>query len=144
MFDFLFGGKKKIELIRELLEQRMMDEGYVEMEFKLQIKQMGNTQLMAVPEATLVTILEAVIKLQKQGLLINQIIAKIEDHRRRIGHDPDEFQHIAQVAKGHDTAGMAVPLYCKYRVDLEHRGIMSEDQFANAMEKAVTTLMHIL
>ena len=45
MFDFVFGGKQKLELIRELLEQRMRGIGFDDMDSKLQIKQMSNFQL---------------------------------------------------------------------------------------------------
>jgi hypothetical protein len=41
MFNFLFGGKQKLELIRELLEKRMREEGFDDMDSRLQVKQLG-------------------------------------------------------------------------------------------------------
>lgn len=49
MFDFLFGGKRKLELIRELLEQRMRDLGFDDMESRLKVKELGNVELMGTP-----------------------------------------------------------------------------------------------
>ena len=41
MFDFMFGGKRKLELIRELLEQRMREEGFDDMDSRLKVKELG-------------------------------------------------------------------------------------------------------
>ena len=142
MFDFLFGGKQKIELIRELLEQRMRDIGYDDMHFRLQIKQMGNMQLMGTPEGTLVSIIETVIKLQRSGVLITQIIDKLEDHRRRIGHDASSYLTIKQTAQSRDDAGSAIPMYCKYRLDLEYpTQPISDEHFSSAFEQITIFLM---
>ena len=56
MFDFAFGGKRKLELIRELLEQRMREEGFDDMDSRLQVKQLGKLQLLGTPEGGIVTI----------------------------------------------------------------------------------------
>jgi hypothetical protein len=142
MFDFLFGGKKKLELIRELLEQRMLDLGYDDMKYRLHIKQMGNMELMGSPEAAIVTIIESVLKLQRQGVLLGGIIHTIEDHRKSLGRDETEFRRILAIATGSiSKAGDAIPDYCYYRIGIEHPGKMSEDQFANAFTKATTALM---
>lgn len=66
MFDFLFGGKKKLELIRELVEQRMRDVGFDDMDSRLKVKQLSNLQLMGTPEAAIVTIIEATLKMQQR------------------------------------------------------------------------------
>lgn len=140
MFEFLFGGKKKMELIRELVEQRMMDEGYTDIEYKLRIKQMGNVELMSTPEANLVTILETVLQLQKRGALLVPILNKIEDHRKRLGHDPDTFNTIMEIARDIKTSGDGFVMYCKYRMDIETGGVMTEGQFMRAMEQAMPIL----
>lgn len=38
MFGFLFGGDRKLSLIRELLEQRMRRSGYNDLEYRLEVK----------------------------------------------------------------------------------------------------------
>ena len=143
VFEFMLGGKKKLELIRELLEQRMMDEGYTDMEFKLHIKQMGNLQLLSTPEANLVTIIQTVLRMQKSGALLVTILKTIEDQRKPLGQDPAEFYDILQIAGDVRTSGDAFVFYCKYRMDVETGGIMSEDQFIRAMEQAMPVLTEI-
>jgi len=139
MFDFLFGGKKKIELIRELVEQRMRDHGFDDMEWRLKVKTLGNMELMGTPEAAIVTIIETVLKMQKRGMLLWQILESIESHRSSLGHNPSDFAEILEVARGRD-AGESVPMYALYRVNLEAPGRVTEDQFFNAFSQAAIAL----
>jgi hypothetical protein len=141
MFDFLFGGKKKLELIRELLEQRMRGLGFDNMEYRLHVKQMSNLQLMGTPEAAIITIVESVFKLQKQGMIIAGIIQTIEDHRKSLGHNEFEFGRILSMATGTiSQAGEAIPEYCYYRLDIEQPGKMTDEQFINAFTQAAHAL----
>ena len=141
MFDFLFGGKKKIELIRELLEQRMRDAGFDDMSCRLKVKQLGNLQLIGTPEGTIVTIIESVLKLQSQGAMISSILQSVEGHRRRISHDPKMFSEILAYAnKSPSEAGMAIPIYARYRVDIEYPNIFTNEQFENAFSRATDAL----
>jgi len=140
MFEFLYGGKKKLELIRELLEQRMRDHGFNEMEHRIKVKEMSNLQLMGTPEGAIVTIIESVMKMQKQGLLLGQILISIEEHRKSLGHNESEFYEILTVARG-SSAGDAVPMYTLYRVNTEAPGRVTEEQFTNAFIQATQFLM---
>ena len=142
MFDFLFGGKRKLELIRELLEQRMRAEGFDDMESRLKIKQLGNLQLIGTPEGTLVTILETVISLQKKGVLIGQILSSIEDHRKGVsGQDPTEVERITNLCRSSvDDAIQAIAEYAFYRVRIEHQGRMDASQFEAAFLQAVKAM----
>jgi hypothetical protein len=137
--DFLFGGKHKLELIRELLEQRMRDSGYDDMEYRLQIKELSNTQLIGTPEGTLVTIIDTVVKLQRKGAMLGQTLTSIENHRSRIGTEPSTFEEILDIASGPE-AGMSVPLYCQYRMEIEHPGRFSEEQLMHAFSLAAEEL----
>jgi hypothetical protein len=142
MFDFLFGGKRKLELIRELLEQRMRDIGFIDMESKIKIKELGNMQLMGTPEGAIVTIIELVLELQKKGLFITNIIDSIEEHRKCLGQDKTELLKILKLTSGSaDEAGAAIPIYCWYRLNIESPGIMTEEQFQNAFVQATEMLM---
>lgn len=142
MFDFLFGGKKKLELIRELLEQRMRDLGFNDMQYRLHIKQMGNMELMGSPEAAIVTIIQIVLTLQKQGLMIFEIISKIESDRKSLGQNESEFRKILAMATGSVTqADEAVPEFCFYRLNIEQPGKMTEEQFIRAFTQATLALM---
>lgn len=144
MFDFIFGGKAKLELIRELLLQRMNMLGFDDAESKLKVKQFGNTQLIGTPEGTVVSIIQAVVRFQKKGLLIGQIIDRLERHRRSIGHDDNEFDCIMKIANSAsaEQAGEAVPMYCRYRLDLEYPNLhISDDHLGSAMLKATQNFM---
>jgi len=139
MFEFLFGGKKKLELIRELLEQRMRDHGFNDMEYRIRVKEMSNFQLMGTPEGAIVTIIENVFKMQKQGLLLGQILLSIEEHRKTLGQDAKEFNDILKIAGG-NSAGDAVPMYTFYRLNVEAPGKVTEEQFINAFSQATNFL----
>jgi hypothetical protein len=132
MFDFMFGGKRKLELIRELLERRMREEGFDDMDSRLRVKELGKLQLLGTPEGGIVTIVETVVKSQRQGALLNQILASIENHRKSLGSDPQEFSEIMNVASG-PQAGESVGLYCYYRLSIEHPGRVSPEQCMNAL-----------
>ena len=135
MFDFMFGGKRKLALIRELLEQRMREEGFDDMDFRLQVKELGNFQLLGTPEGVIVTIVETVIKSQKKGLLLSQILASIENYRKKLsGSDLQGFSEIMNIASG-PQAGESVGLYCYYRISIEHPGRVSQEQCMKALEQ---------
>ena len=142
MFDFIFGGKKKLNLIKELLEQRMRVAGFDDLEYRLKVKNMSNIQLLGTPEATIVTIVDLVLRLQESGILLYEVLSKIENHRAKIGSDPKEFGRIFRQAKSvrSEDAGAAVPAYCIYRVYLEHSNVISENQVLSAMFQATNAL----
>jgi hypothetical protein len=142
MFDFIFGGTRKLELIRELLEQRIREMGFTDMESRLKIKEMGNFQLIGTPEGTIVTIVEMVLKMQRQGQLIRQILETIENQRRGLGHNVIEYSEILSLTRGSsEQASEAIPSYCFYRINLEYPGHMTEDQFASAFMQATQMLI---
>jgi len=135
MFDFMFGGKRKLELIRELLEQRMREEGFDDMDSRLRVKELGKAQLLGTPEAGIVTIVETVIKRQRQGVLLASILLSIENHRSTLGSDSQEFAEILEIAKG-PQAGYSVGAYCFYRVNTEHPGLVSMEQCIRAVDQS--------
>lgn len=134
MFDFVFGGKRKLELIRELLEQRMREQGFDDMDSRLQVKELGNMQLLGTPEGAIVTIIETVIKSQKQGALLASILSSIENHRKKLGSNPHEFAEIINIARG-PQSGESVGVYCYYRLNIEHPGRVSVEQCMSALEQ---------
>jgi hypothetical protein len=136
MFDFLFGGKRKIDLIRELLEQRMREGGFDDLESRLKVKALGNLELVGTPEGAIVTIIETTIKMQKQGALLGQILSSMENHRKRLGEDHRMFKEILNISRGAE-AGASVPMYIHYRVGIEAPGRMSDDQINRAIEQTI-------
>ena len=138
MFGF-FLGKRKLALIRVLLEQRMRNSGFDDMEYRRNLKELSNIQIIGTPEGTLVTIVDTVVKLQRKGMLLRQALTSIENHRRRIGSEPATIEKILAISSGPD-AGMSVPLYCKYRLDIEHPGRFSEEHLMKAFRLATEEL----
>ena len=134
MFDFVFGGKRKLELIRELLEQRMREQGFDDMDSRLRVKELGKLQLLGTPEGGIVTIVENVIKSQRQGALLASILSSIENHRKSLGSDTQEFAEIIDMARG-QQAGDAVGAYCFYRLNIEHPGRVSAEQCMRAFDQ---------
>jgi len=134
MFDFVFGGKRKLELIRELLEQRMREEGFGDMDSRLRIKELGKLQLLGTPEGAIVTIVETVMKSQRQGALLASILSSIENHRKTLGSEPHEFAEIINMAIGPE-AGDSVGAYCYYRLNIEHPGRVSVEQCMIALSQ---------
>ena len=134
MFDFMFGGKRKMELIRELLEQRMREEGFDDMDSRLKVKELGSLQLIGTPEGGLVTIVDTFVKSQRQGVLLSQILASIENHRKSLGSDPQKFSEIIEIARGAE-AGYSVGFYCHYRLGIEHPGLFSLEQCMKAFNQ---------
>jgi hypothetical protein len=124
MFDFLFGGEKKLSLIRELLEQRMRRAGFDQMEYRLEVKRLGKIQILGTPEAAVVTIVETLIKMVKQEVPAFQIIESIENHRKNLGHNASEFREIINIAKSEDF-GPSLFQYCRYRMSLEHNSLLT-------------------
>lgn len=139
MFDFLFGGKRKVELIRELLEQRMRESGFDDLDSRIKVKSLGNLELTGTPEGTIVNIIETVIKMQNNGALLVKILNSLEDHRKRLGSDLNTFKGILEISQG-PQAGISVAMYIHYRVAIEAPNRMSDDQVNRAIEQAISAL----
>lgn len=75
-------------------------------------------------------------------LLIRQILESIENHRKSLGQNLSVFAEIIGVASGSvGEAGNAIPLYCLYRINIEHPERMTEEQFGKAFTQAAQELM---
>ena len=135
----LFGGNKKLTLIRELLEQRMRKSGFDDLDYRLQVKRLSNLKLMGTPEALIVTVLETVIKGQKNGMLLTQILQSMEDHRKRLGHNSDEFNDILKLSRS-SNPGECVSLYCSYRIFSEHNSLLQPNEVDEVVEQAMTEI----
>ena len=102
---------------------------------------MGNLQLIGTPEGTVVTILESITKARGQGRPISQTLEMIEDHRKSTGHDFWQYHQIIDMSnKPSEQAADSLPMYVRYRVNLEHPGVMNDEQFMNAFVQAVHVL----
>ena len=55
------------------------------------------------------------------------------------GGMPTEFNDILREAAGANPS-YAVFAFCKYRIDVEHYGVMDEDQVVDAVDKALPVI----
>ena len=117
----LFGGSKpsKNDLIKNLAKERIKNDPLAEnMGFtESMINSLGTMELMGIPEAAIVTIVETYALSLKSGAPEDAIINHIENHRSQLGSGP-----------------MPVPLnletYIKYRIEIEHgQGAPISEQF---------------
>ncbi|MDC1268323.1 hypothetical protein N8Z76_01165 [Gammaproteobacteria bacterium] len=139
MLGMFFGGKKKLNLIRLLLERRMAEMGYDDYQHQLILKNMGKLELLGSPEATLISIIEMILNLQKRGMLIGHILAKIELKRSSTGSDQTQFHACIDLSRGPDPA-QAIYKYCEYRLDIEHQGVVPEHIIIDQIEIATLEL----
>ena len=58
MFDFIFGGKRKLALINKLYDQRLRND---DIAYGLNKKKLSKVQLLSTPEGTIITIIQTVI-----------------------------------------------------------------------------------
>lgn len=135
MLSMFFGGKKKLNLIRLLLERRMAEMGYDDYEHQLILKNIGKLELLGSPEATLISIIEMVRNLQRKGMLISHILAKIEMKRSSSGSDQHQFKSCINLSRGSDPA-QAIFSYCAYRLDIEHQGVVPKEIMLEQIEIA--------
>ena len=134
--------KIKLELICKLLAQRIRNLGFDELECR-KVKELNKMQLLGTPEGTIVTLIENIISLQRQGMLIGQIINSIENQRKTIGSNSIEFSEICNLTTGSiEESGNAIPLYCLYRVNIEYQGIITEEEFGYAFMEATQEIMN--
>ena len=141
LFSFIFGGDQKLALIRELLAQRMRDSGFDGLE-----KELSNSEVFGTPEAAIVVIIVIAVKMQRKGVLLDAIFNAIENTRKHMPggrHDASEFDRILEISRQPGAeSGALVPLYCMYRVNIEHPGIMSSEQLEEAIGTALEGLMN--
>lgn len=139
MFDFFFGGEKKLNLIRALLKQRMIKKGYTDSFLAQNVKSLSGSQLVGTPEGSLVTIVHTIIKSQQAGALLANIFIEIENHRKNLGSNEQEFQEVLTMARSNNSQKInaSFPAYCFYRMKVECEGLISEEEYTEAWIQSV-------
>ncbi len=128
MFDILFGGKEKIDFLKKLIEKRALKDRHNTIQSLRDIKQASNLRIIGTTEGTIYTIIEQFIYLKKQGLSLPMILTTIEDKRKKIGHESEDFSFLLKDAiekQNKDT----FQAYCYYRIILEYGVEMDVDDF---------------
>ncbi|MBN1103473.1 MAG: hypothetical protein JXL84_08700 [Deltaproteobacteria bacterium] len=120
-------GKKpndKIALIREMVKERVEGDPFAK--HLVEVESLSEFELMSLPEATLVTIVESyMILTKKQGILPEEALGLIENHR-------------STLRSGEIPRPLTLASYIKYRLALDHaRGIsIPEASVDRTIEKA--------
>jgi hypothetical protein len=70
MFDFVFGGKKKLNLVRAIIEKSMKDSGLDGLESRAQVKNLSNFELIGTPAGIVVNIIDLVLEAQQAEEII--------------------------------------------------------------------------
>tara|TARA_B100000315_G_scaffold238162_1_gene255680 strand:- start:58 stop:627 length:570 start_codon:yes stop_codon:yes gene_type:complete len=76
---------------------------------------------------TITTIIVDSMKMLKEERPSPTILNTIENRRKHLGHDASEFNRIMNLA-GEFGAAISFPIYCRYRVKLEHPGALSDEE----------------
>ena len=134
----MFGkSKKRGALIKELVEQRLESRGVNSIDSRLKVKSLGMLAVMSMPEATMVVILEGVVKAQSRGIPLGQELIRVEQQRARQGHDSSAFARIIEKAKGSDPAEAMVDyLYYRNQLEASAEGQLSWDEVAGMIRTA--------
>ena len=125
MFEFLFGGKQKVSLIRDLVGKRLGLRA---------AHKMGKAKLLGTPEAAIVTIISTVVLSQSTGGLLMQIFQHMELHRRKLGMGYG-FDQILELVRT-DQAYPAILAYVHYRLSIEQPGKMTDEEINSAVKYA--------
>jgi hypothetical protein len=111
LFSKLLGGNRrsKVDLIKDLVKERIRGNPTAEAWGATPdaIESLPEMMLMSLPEATIVTIVEAYVALKPQNLADSEILESIEAHR-------------SMITTGTMPRPLTLTSYIKYRVALEH------------------------
>lgn len=130
----MFGIKQRNALIRELIEWRMADSGFSDPSSRQMSKELSFLKIMGTPESTIVNIIETILIYSQRNAPLHEALEKLERKRGRIGRVPAEFNAIRGLS--FSNSGQAVVLYCAYRIEVEHYGVMSSDQVEQVVKRA--------
>ncbi len=115
----MFGkGKKRVNLVKEMITHRMIGRGYGNSEIQGIDKYLGRFTSLSFPEGTIIVIIQEVLNAHRQGVASHFAFERIEK-RRRIGtRDESRFQEIMELSINGDSA-LALIEYCYYRISIE-------------------------
>lgn len=118
------GGSSKEDLIRNLAKKRVREDSMAsQMGFdEGMVNSLGTMQLLGLPEAAIVTIVETYALSLKSGASDEAILNHIENHRSQIG-------------SGILPSPLNLESYIKYRIEIEHShgAIISKEFISEAI-----------
>lgn len=134
----MFGkNKKRVALIKELVEQRLENRGVSSVDSRLEIKALGTLAVLCLPEATIVVVLEGVVKAQSRGIPLGQELIRVEQQRSRQGHESSAFARIMDKANGSNPAEAMIDyLYYRNQLEAPAEGKLTWDEVAGMIRTA--------
>jgi hypothetical protein len=128
IFGKLFGSKgmSKKDLIKNMVRKRVQNDPITK-KLGIDVDALSDLELMGLPEATIVTIVETYCTMKRQANLPDEdIFEAIEAHRSMFGDT------------GTMPSSLTLPSYIKYRLGLEHsHGVPISTKFIDeAIEEA--------
>ena len=131
MFDFLFGGTERINLIRKLLEHKGKDSS------------ISRFKLHRTHESAIVTYVQVAIISQRRGWWISKIIPHIEKNLvSKINPiDPKLYDDLLKKSQGSiSDANLALQEYIYHRVCKDYRRSFDINEIKNDIEYVITLL----
>lgn len=113
----MFGLNKRSNLIRSLVSKRLSIRGEMSPDNVNFINSLGSFKLNSLPEATIVAVLDAVVKAERQGLSTYDAIGRQENIRGIVRSDRKRFQTIRDLSQDHPYGALIE--YMAYRIELE-------------------------
>ena len=113
----MFGINKKSNLVRDLLKKRLEMRDEISPDNLNFINSLGALKLSSLPEATIVAVLDTVVKAERQGLAAYDALSRLEKVRGVFRTDRHRFQTIHQLSR-ENPYGTTIE-YISYRIEIE-------------------------
>lgn len=113
----MFGLNKKSNLIRSLLEKRLSMRKQLNPDNINFINSLVSMKLNSLPEGIIVTVLDTVEKVGRQGGSIYDAIGRLEKLRGMISSNRSLFQTIHELSRTHPNGALIE--YISYRIEIE-------------------------
>jgi hypothetical protein len=134
----MFGMKRRAALIKKLVEIRLLKRNNdSEAEVHAVVNSLGPMELMNMPEALIVTVLEFANSALKQGAPVKAALGRQERLRKTLRSDSNRFQAI--MALSETDPSEAIIQYIVYRIELEAKypGILTHEEVSHLAAIAI-------
>ena len=132
MFDFLFGGKERVNLTKKLLDRKGKDSS------------IAKYKLMSTPESLIAAMVQVAVVSQKRGAPIFQIIQHIESKTPWVNKyiDPRSYDFLLEEAmKSPAEADQALRKYINLRVRIDYPYGITKDEIDLDVQLAIEELI---
>ncbi len=141
LFSNLFGGDKRVKVIREIIAMIAEIEGLSEREIASNLSSLTDNQALSSTIGGIVVNIDTISKLQESGAFLLSILKHIENNRRSLGHNPSQFDEVLRTCQS--NPGAAAMQFLHYRHNIENPGTLSDEQFAAVFEYAFRKIHYL-